>query len=74
MPDNNGKSIYVSKNGNAKLIPAFLINKSDKVNDYKDLVIGLDLVGDFIEKSVLQESNRSITFSRNEFINLIKEL
>ena len=74
LKENNGKSIYVSKTDNAKLIPAFLINKSDKVNDYKDLVIGLNLVGDFIEKSVLQESNRSIPFSRNEFINLIKEL
>ena len=51
-----------------------MINKSDKVNDYKELVTGLNLVGDFLEKSILQENNTNVPYSRNEFISLIEEL
>ena len=74
LKENNDKSIHVSKTDNAKIIPAFLINKSDKVNDYKELVTGLNLVGDFLEKSILQENNTNVPYSRNEFISLIEEL
>ena len=73
LKENNGKSIYVSKTDNTKKIPAFLINKSDKINN-KDLVIGLNIVGDFLEKSILQQNNTNIPFLRNEFISLIEEL
>ena len=74
LKENNDKSIHVSKIDNAKIIPAFLINKSDKINDYKELIIGLNLVGDFLEKSILQENNANVPYSRNEFISLIEEL
>ena len=74
LKENNDKSIHVSKTDNAKIIPTFLINKSDKVNDYKELVTGLNLVGDFLEKSILQENNTNVPYSRNEFISLIEEL
>ena len=74
LKENNDKSIHVSKTENAKIIPTFLINKSDKVNDYKELVTGLNLVGDFLEKSILQENNTNVPYSRNEFISLIEEL
>ena len=74
LKENNDKSIHVSKTDNAKIIPTFLINKSDKVNDYKELVTGLNLVGDFLEKSILQENNINVPYSRNEFISLIEEL
>ena len=74
LKENNDKSIHVSKIDNAKIIPAFLINKSDKINDYKELIIGLNLVGDFLEKSILQENNTNVPYSRNEFISLIEEL
>ena len=74
LKDNNDKPIHVSKIDNAKIIPAFLINKSDKINDYKELIIGLNLVGDFLEKSILQENNTNVPYSRNEFISLIEEL
>ena len=74
LKKNNDKSTHVSKTDNAKIIPAFLINKSDKVNDYKELVTGLNLVGDFLEKSILQENNTNVPYSRDEFISLIEEL
>jgi len=69
----NGEKIYfVKSNNEKKLIPNFLIDIDEHVQDNKILLKGLKLVGDFIDKSILKPNNISFPNSRIEFVNLIK--
>ena len=51
------------------LIDNFLIEKNDKSENIKDLLSGLKLVGDFMDKTILKPNNVSYPISRNQFIN-----
>jgi len=69
----NGEKIYfVKSNNEKKLIPNFLIDIDEHVQDNKILLKGLKLVGDFIDKSILKPNNISFPNARIEFVNLIK--
>ena len=69
----NGKKIYfVKSNNEKKLIPNFLIDIDEHVQDNKILLKGLKLVGDYIDKSILKPNNISFPNSRINFVNLIK--
>ena len=67
------KVIYVSKsNVEKKIIPNFLIDKSQKPDNFNNLLEGLKLVGEYLEKSILRPNNLSLPLNRINFINLLK--
>ena len=55
-----------------KYVPNFLIDKDIEVNDIKTLLIGLKLVGDYLEKSILKPNNLNYPNSRLVFLNSLK--
>jgi len=64
---------YISKSSsNKKLIPNFLIDKNDKTEQLPNLLSGLRLVGDYLEKTILKPNNLNQPLSRLEFINTLK--
>ena len=67
------KVIYVSKsNVEKKIIPNFLIDKSQKPENFNNLLEGLKLLGEYLEKSILRPNNLSLPLNRINFINLLK--
>ena len=70
----NSKTQYVSKLDNTKIIPSFLIENKDIYVSSNDIINAFSIVGDFLQKSILNENNYSVPSSRQNFENLIKEL
>ena len=69
----NGQSqFFVQRNNEKKIIPSFLIETKNNQIDNENLIIGLKLVGDYLEKSILKPNNISFPLSRIEFINMMK--
>ena len=69
----NGKKTFtVNYNNNKRKIPAFLIDKTNEPLDRSELFVGLKLVGDFLDKTILKPNNVPFPTSRLEFINLLK--
>ena len=64
---------YVSKSSvEKKIVPNFLIDKNDNIEDLKTLLNGLKLVGDYLEKTILKPNNLNHPASRLLFINTLK--
>ena len=64
------KILYIAKSSTEKkIVPNFLIEKNDKSENIKDLLNGLKLIGDFMEKTILKPNNVNYPISRNQFIN-----
>ena len=69
----NQKPVYVVKSKmGKKTIPNFLIDKKLVVNDFNILLNGVNLVSDFLEKTILKPSNLNYPMSRTSFINSLK--
>ncbi len=67
------KILYIAKSSTEKkIVPNFLIELNDNPENIKDLLNGLRLVGDFMDKTVLKPNNVNHPISRNEFINSLK--
>jgi len=64
-------SYYVKSNNIKKNVPDFLIDKNNSA-DIKNLLKGLKLVSDYLEKSILKPNNISYPNSRSLFVNLLK--
>ena len=65
----NDEITYSTHNNSVdRKVPNFLIEKNNNVSD-KDLLAGLKLVGDFLEKSILRPNNLSYPNNRTSFIN-----
>ena len=63
---------YVASSTEKKYVPNFLIEKDLDVNDLKILLNGLQLVGDFLDKTILKPNNLNYPNSRLLFINSFK--
>jgi DNA repair protein RecO (recombination protein O) len=63
---------YVKSSTEKKIIPNFLIDKNYKNVDLKNLLKGLRLVTDYLEKSILKPNNLNLPNSRTHFVNLLK--
>ena len=64
------KILYIAKSSTEKkIVPNFLIEKNDKPENIRDLLNGLKLIGDFMEKTILKPNNVNYPISRNQFIN-----
>ena len=55
-----------------KVIPNFLINKKNDPKNHDEIIKGFNIVGDFLDKTILKPNNISYPISRVEFVNLIK--
>ena len=67
------KLYFVSNNNEKKYIPNFLIEKDYNVLDFNQILNGLKLISDYLDKSILRPNNISQPKSRIDFLNLIKE-
>ena len=63
---------YVKSSTEKKSIPNFLIDENNMDVDLKNLLKGLKLVSDYLEKSILKPNNLNLPTSRTHFINLLK--
>ena len=69
----DNKTVYVAKSATEKkIVPNFLIDNDENLNNSKDLLNGLKLVGDFMDKTILKPNNVNYPLSRNQFINSLK--
>ena len=68
----NQKNYFVKTVNGRKIIPSFLIDKSNLDISRENLINGLKLVGDFLEKTILQPNNINYPIPRQNFINVIK--
>ena len=67
--DGDEKFIVESTN---KVIPNFLIKDNDIPKNSNDIIKGFNIVGDFLDKTILKPNNINYPLSRIEFGNLIK--
>jgi len=63
---------YVKSSTEKKSIPNFLIDENNPDVNLKNLLKGLKLVSDYLEKSILKPNNLNLPTSRTHFINLLK--
>ena len=63
---------YVKSSTEKKSIPNFLIDENNVDANLKNLLKGLKLVSDYLEKSILKPNNLNLPTSRTHFINLLK--
>ena len=63
---------YVKSLTEKKSIPNFLIDENNIDVNLKNLLKGLKLVSDYLEKSILKPNNLNLPTSRTHFINLLK--
>jgi DNA repair protein RecO (recombination protein O) len=63
---------YAKSSTEKKYVPNFLIEKDLEVIDKENLLNGLKLVGDFLDKTILKPNNISYPNSRLLFINSLK--
>ena len=71
----NNKTCYIVESSTEKkIVPNFLIEKNNKLKNLNELLDGLKLVGDFMDKTILKPNNIGFPSSRNQFINSLKQL
>ena len=70
---NDKKLYFVSNNNEKKYIPNFLVEKNNDVLDFNQMLNGLKLISDYLDKSILRPNNISHPKCRIDFLNLIKE-
>ena len=63
---------YVKSSTEKKSIPNFLIDENNIDVNLKNLLKGLKLVSDYLEKSILKPNNLNLPTSMTHFINLLK--
>jgi len=69
---NNNKRYFVQNSTEKKSVHNFLIEFDNIKIEYSDLLNGLKLVGDYLEKSILRPNNIDYPSSRSDFINILK--
>ena len=69
----NDKIKYFVENSNTKkFVPAFLIETDNKNIEIGELLNGLKLVSNYLEKNILIPNNINQPVQRTDFINLLK--
>ena len=65
-------SYFVKSSSEKKIVPSFLIEECNNEIDLKNLLKGLKLVTDYLEKSILKPNNLNLPSSRTHFVSLLK--
>ena len=69
----NNEFKYISKSSTQKkIIPNFLIDKNENLEDIKVLLEGLKIVSDYLEKTILKPNNLTLPIKRINFINTLR--
>ena len=68
----NHINYFVHSSTEKKIVPNFLIENENSNTDLKNLLKGLKLVSDYLEKNILKPNNINHPISRLHFINLLK--
>ena len=69
----NNKKHYISRSlTEKKIVPNFLVDRNHSFVDIKTLLIGLKIISDYLEKSILKPNNLNQPKSRLEFIDTLK--
>tara|TARA_B100001287_G_C22600806_1_gene490301 strand:- start:84 stop:767 length:684 start_codon:yes stop_codon:yes gene_type:complete len=70
----NGEAQYFVQSSNEKkIIPNFLIErKVTNHENFKDLLSGLNLIGNFLDKNIFKPNNINFPLSRIRFINALR--
>ena len=69
----SNKLQYISKSSTEKkIVPNFLVDRTENEVDLKTLLDGLKLIGDYLDKTILKPDNLSQPTSRLDFINTLK--
>ena len=63
---------FVKSSTEKKVIPNFLIDEDYQSVDLKNLLKGLKLVSDYLEKIILKPNNLNLPSARTHFVNLLK--
>ena len=64
---------YFSKSSSdKKIVPNFLVDKTEKPESLQNLLSGLKIVTDYLDKSILKPNNLTQPISRLQFINTLK--
>ena len=69
---NDQKKYFVKSNSSTKNVPNFLVEANENDVDFENLLLGLKLVTDYLDKSILLPNNISHPYQRLNFINTIK--
>ncbi len=69
---NDKKEYFVKSNSSSKNVPKFLVETDERDVDFENLLLGLKLVTDYLDKSILLPNNISHPYQRLNFINVIK--
>ena len=71
----NGIDHYVSIYDENKIVPSFLLNNDNKKNINNDeLLKSINVLGDFLNKSILQDTNISVPISRLKLVEFLSNL
>ena len=71
---NKKTTYYVQSSSEKKIVPNFLVDRSNDEFDNNILLSGLKLVGDYLEKNILKPNNLSSPVPRSDFIKILKWL
>jgi DNA repair protein RecO (recombination protein O) len=66
------KKYFVKRNNEKKFVPNFLLEFENAQIDNVNVIDGLKLVGDYLEKSILKPNNISFPISRIDFVKMVK--
>ena len=69
---NNQLKYTVKSSSAVKQVPNFLVDKNEEDINFDTLLLGLKLVTDYLQKSILIPNNISQPYSRINFINILK--
>ena len=69
----NNKTVYYVKSSiQKKIVPNFLVNQEVDTVDLIDILKGITLVSNYMEKNIFLPNNIKIPTQRSEFINLLQ--
>ena len=71
---NSKNQYYVKSKNEKKLVPNFLVDKDNEKINKDDLLQGLKIVSDYMEKSILKPNNINYPNARLNFFNNLKNL
>ena len=69
---NNKTTYYVQSSREKKIVPNFLVDPDYDELDLNNLLFGLKLVGDYLEKNILKPNNLNYPAPRQNFIKILK--
>lgn len=68
---NNEIVYFVENKAEKKIVPNFLVENNSKITDQKELIKGIKLVSNYLDKNILNPNNLNHPIQRTDFINIL---